>query len=299
MGMVFYLEEYDWILLSKIGEGKTMSQVSEELFITQPALSYRINKIEKNFGSTLFFRSNKGIKANQQGEYLIAYANRMLDELKLIKEQVLSLGTEIKGKLYIGASNAIAQYVLPNLLGKFLKVFPDVEPHVITGFSPYLIDLLSKEKIHIAFLRENMKWIHYKKLLTEENIYIISKNIVQINELPQLPRIDYKTNQSLKKVIDTWWLNNFKLSPNITTVVDNADVCLEFIKSDLGYGILTELGLSKESSLSRIPLKYPKGNNIQRETWLYGSKYSEHYSPVKSFLHFMQEEQVFKGSYEF
>lgn len=291
---VFTVEERDWIMLTKIGEGKNISQVSEELFITQPALTYRINKIESEFGTKLFIRGNKGLKPNHQGEYVIQYAEKMLKELQNTREEVLSMSSLVKGKIYIGASNAIAQYILPNLLSKFLKLFPEVEPHVLTGFSPYLTDLLINEKIHVAFLREDLEWLHFKQFLTKETIYLVSHEQVEIENLPMLPRINYKTNQSLKSLIDVWWSKSFQKPPNITMEVDNGDVCLEIVRAGLGYAFLTELGLSKEKSLWRAPLTNHLGEPLQRETWLYGSKESENYYTVKAFLNFIQEEGVFR-----
>lgn len=292
------MEEFDWILLSKIGDGQTISQVSNELFISQPALTYRINKIEKEFGSKLFIRGNKGIKVNHQGEYVINYARRMLEELNYAKEQVLSLGSQIKGKLNIGASNAVAQYILPKLLTKFLKKYPEVEPYVLTGFSPYLIDSLAKDKIHLAFLREDIEWQHFKKLLTKEAIYLVSKNEIDMDSLPQVPRIDYQTNQSLKTIIDGWWSRNFQSAPNVTMVVDNADVCLEFVHAGLGYSILTELGLSKVNSLNKLAITNCLGEFIHRETWLYGSKTSDQYFTVRAFLDFIKAETIYGSKKE-
>ncbi|GEN81868.1 putative HTH-type transcriptional regulator YraN [Sporosarcina luteola] len=288
------MEERDWILLTKIGEGKNISQVSEELFITQPALTYRVNKIENEFGAKLFIRGNKGIKPNHQGEYVIRYAERMIKELQNAREEVLSMSSRIKGKIYIGASNAVAQYVLPDLLSKFLKKYPEVEPHVLTGFSPYLTDLLINEKIHVAFLREDLEWLHFKKFLTKETIYLVNKEEVEIENLPLLPRINYKTNQSLKSMIDVWWSKSFQKPPYITMEVDNGDVCLEIVRAGLGYAILTELGLSKEKHLWRKPMTNHLGEPLQRETWLYGSKESDKYYTVKAFMDFIDEEDMFQ-----
>lgn len=289
------MEERDWILLMKLGEGKNISQISEELFITQPALTYRINKIENEFGTKLFIRSNKGLKPNQQGAYVIQYAGQMLKDLQHTKEHVLSMSSHVKGTINIGASNAIAQYILPNLLSKFLNRYPEVEPHVLTGFSPYLTDLLINEKIHVAFLREDLEWLHYKKFLTKEAIYLVSKEPVEIENLPSLPRINYKTNQSLKSLMDVWWSKHFQKPPYITMEVDNGDVCLEIVRAGLGYAFLTELGLSKEKNLWRMPLVNHLSEPLERETWLYGSKASENYYTVKAFLDFIQEEGTITG----
>lgn len=284
------IEERDWIILNKIGEGKNISQVSEEMFISQPALTYRINKIESFFGTKLFIRGNKGVKPNNQGEYIIEYAQRMLKELKIVKEEVTSMSSLIKGKLYIGASNAVAQYVLPNLLAKFVNRYPDVEPHVMTGFSPYLIDLLNNEKIHVAFLRENLEWNHFKSLLSKENIYLVSNEPIETSNLPNLPRINYKTNQSLKTSLDFWWSQNFQKPPIITMEVDNAEVCIEFVRAGLGYAILTELGLTKEKEICRVPLIDKDHKPLQRETWIYGSKEANNFFTVEVFLNFIKEE---------
>lgn len=286
---MFYLEERDWIILLKIGEGKNISQVSEELFISQPALTYRINKIENFFGTRLFIRGNKGIKPTNQGEFIIDYAERMIAELKRVKEEVTSMSSIIKGKLYIGASTAVAQYVLPDLLSRFVSRYPEVEPHVLTGFSPYLTDLLINEKIHIAFLRDNLEWEHDKRLLSTEGIYLVSKNPLDLDELPKLPRINYKTNQSLKSMIDLWWSQHFQKPPNVTMEVDNAEVCLEMVRAGLGYSIITELGLKNQQELCKLPLLDRQSNPLKRNTWIYSSKAAKEFYTVQVFREFLIE----------
>src|SRR5699024_8625742 len=202
------MDEQDLNLLVLIGEGKKLKEIADELFITHPSLTYRLNKIEDRFSVKLFIRDNKGIRVTPQGEYLINYAENLTKEFKSIQEKLFTLSDKVEGSLNIGASHAIARHILPSLLKDFLFYYPDVEPYVTTGYTPELTDMLIKEKIHIAFLRENIEWRYSKKFIRSENVYIVSKQKINLNELTKLPRIEYTTNRSLKLLIDQWWREN-------------------------------------------------------------------------------------------
>ena len=77
------------ILFSKY---KTLSRVAEELFISQPALTRSIQKIEKNFNTQLFNRTKNQIALNKNGEIAIKYAEKILKLLEDMKEEIYKIG---------------------------------------------------------------------------------------------------------------------------------------------------------------------------------------------------------------
>ncbi|GGK01574.1 putative HTH-type transcriptional regulator YraN [Lentibacillus kapialis] len=289
------MDERDWYLLSLIGKKASLSQISEELFISQPALSYRINKIEEFFGVDLLIRTNKGFQVTTEGEILIKYTNQHLENVNRIREDMYSIKDIIKGPLKIGASSAIAQYLLPPVLSKFHTVYKDVNLNLTTGFSPTLIENLIQNKIHIAFLREDIEWNSYKKLLASDGIYLVSRYPIQIANLPYLNRVEYKTNLSLRTIIDNWWSQHFKQRPVTSIIADNAEACKEMVRNELGYAILTGLTLNNQSDLSYVPLK-SNNEKLMRHTWIYATKEAMNYVTVRTFLDFLEQEvQPYQG----
>ncbi|GGE27724.1 putative HTH-type transcriptional regulator YraN [Pullulanibacillus camelliae] len=281
------MDERDWFILSMMDKERSISRLSEELFISQPALTYRINKIESFFGAQLFVRSNSGLHLTPQGDIAIRYAKHLTKDLKRIRENIYSMEEKVKGTIYIGSSTAIAQYYLPDLLSKFIQLYPEVDFNVVTGLSSPLVSSLTRNDIHIAFLREDMEWAPYKHLLTKENIYLVSKEPVDFKDLPHLSRINYRTNPSLKSLIDQWWTNYFQVPPKIAMDVDTAETCIEFVRAGLGYSILTGSCLKSEHDLCCVPLLNKKGIPLKRLAWMYCTKEAVSYLAVRTFLEFV------------
>ena len=283
------MDERDWYLLSLIGEYKSLSKVSEELFISQPALSYRLNKVESYFDSKLFIRTNRGLQITPQGKVITDYAKQYIQSLNSIKEELYTMENNVKGTLNISASGAVAQYLLPSLLAKFHTLYPDVDLNLETGFSPTLIEGLMQHRVHVTFLREELDISSYKKRLATDGIYLVSNEPVNIADLPKLNRVEYKTNVSLKLQLDSWWTQNFKESPTISMVVDNAEACKEMVRHGLGYAILTGLTLNNQEDLHLVHLE-SNGKKMNRNTWIYATEEAMDYITVRTFLNFIETE---------
>ncbi len=281
------MDERDWILLSLIGQDKSLSEIAEELYISQPALSYRIKKIESYFNTELVKRNNRRLQVTPQGAEAIKFANLYLTKIDNLRQNIVSIGNKPQGALIIGASSAIAEYMLPTILSEYSALYPDVELNLVTGFSDYLIGLLRENKIHVAFLREDIEWVFYKRKISSEDIYLVSKDPIDIKELPNLSRVTFKTNPSLQEIISNWWDRNFTTPPYITMTVDNAGACKEIIKTGLGYSIMPDLTLGDTNALQKVPLFKNEKEQLKRHTWIYGSSHAEEYITSKSFLEYV------------
>ncbi len=285
------MDDLDWRIMSLISSTKSLARIADELFLSQPALTYRIRKIEKYFESELIQRTNKGFKITEQGKIVADYAMSHLSNVKQIHEDIYSIENKVKGPLNIGASSAIAQYLLPSLLSDFLSYNNEVIVDLVTGFSPYLIDQLNTNQIHIAFLREDIEWTKHKKHLASDGIYLVSKEPTELDNLPKMTRVNYKTNLSLKYLIDNWWKNNFNRPPKSIIEVDNAEACKEVVRSGLGYSILTGLTLNNQNDLYCVPLSNDR-LDLKRNIWMYATEDAMKYVTVKSFWNFIDSQKT-------
>src|SRR5699024_12226287 len=87
-----------------------------------------------------------------------------------------------------------------------------------TGFSAELMKSLANNYVHLVILREDIEWPYYKKNISSSRISIFSKTPIDFFQLPNLPRINYKTNPSLHTTIEKWWKNNFNTPSNIIKI---------------------------------------------------------------------------------
>lgn len=286
------MNEKDWILLQLLYEHQNITKTAELLYVSQPSVSYRIQQLEKEFGITIMQRGRRGIEFTPQGEYLAKYAKEMLDQLQKTKEVLLSMNNKISGTLKIGTASSIARYKLPTMLKEFHTRYPEVEFKVTSNRSSELTHSVYKQEVHIGFMRGDYDWPEEKQLIMTENIWIVSKKEIAIDDLPLLPRITYKTDWSLENLIDKWWKETFSKPPTITMEVDHMETCKEMVLSGLGYAIIPAIVLADHEELFQIQLKSKQGEPILRRSWMIYRKESLHISFIKAFVDFISHTKL-------
>src|SRR5699024_4381303 len=166
-----------------------------------------IKKIEVFFNEKLFYRNKLGLYPTPQGEKVIQYAKKTVNDMEKLQENIKSLSNKTSGTIRIGIIRALSMYLLPELLSSFLNKYPDVNINIVTGFSAELMKSLANNYVHLVILREDIEWPYYKKNISSSRISIFSKTPIDFFQLPNLPRINYKTNPSLQTIIEKWWKN--------------------------------------------------------------------------------------------
>jgi DNA-binding transcriptional LysR family regulator len=279
------VEEKDWLMLKTLYEEKNITKAAELLYISQPAITYRLQQLEKEFGTKVVSRGKKGVEFTSQGECLVNYAEKMLLELQKTREMVQNMNNKVKGTLRLGSSNNFARYRLPLLLKQFVEFYPEVEINVKTGWSHELLNSLYKDVIHIGIIRGDHNWQEQTHLLFKEPLCVASNYRISLDDLPDLPRINYQTDLHLMQTIKHWWHKKFTRPPLITMEVDRIETCIELVKNGLGYAIIPSIGLNEQDSLF-TEICSVDNNTIVRESWLLCRDASLELSVVKAFVDF-------------
>lgn len=293
------MDEKDWLLLQSLGKEKSLTRAAERMYMTQPALTYRLQQLEKRFGVPLIAKHGKGIRFTQEGEYLAAYANKMIAELRNTKDHIINMQQEVQGTLRIGASIYFGQYELPLIIKKFLELYPKVQVQVDTGFSSEIFDMLLQEEIQVGIIRGEFQWLDQKCLIQEENICLISTEELDLDELPSLPRINYRAPKlalklgdqmsfSLSHAIDQWWHERYQEPPTITMQVDSYETCKEMAKFGLGYTIIPRVFVRPHENLYTVDLTLKDGQPIKRRTWMLYREATLQFDVVERFVAFLQ-----------
>jgi DNA-binding transcriptional LysR family regulator len=284
------MNEQDWKILKVLYENKNITQTAKKLYISQPALTFRLQQIEAEFGLKIAHRDRgrRGVEFTTQGERLARYAKEMLLQLRQMKDLLWNAEASVKGTLRLGVSNMFAFCVLPGILKRFKSQYPDIDFNMTTGWSSPIVHSLVQQDVHVGIVRGDYNWPDQKKLLMEEPLLVVSKKKIELDELPSLPRIDYKTDALLKDTVDNWWLEKYQQAPFISMQVDKWEICKELVVNGLGYAILPGLSVRNNSNLFTIPL-ISKGNApVIRKTWLLYRKESLKVSITKLFIDFLK-----------
>ncbi|MDH5778224.1 MAG: LysR family transcriptional regulator, partial [Gammaproteobacteria bacterium] len=110
-----------------VAETGSFSQTSEQLFLTQPAISKRIAALEDELGTSLFDRIGRSVSLTEAGQALLPRAHKILLEVEDSRRAISNLSGNISGKLSIGTSHHIGLHRLPPVLRQFNIAYPDVE----------------------------------------------------------------------------------------------------------------------------------------------------------------------------
>lgn len=288
-GLEDCMDERDWEILTTVAEERSISRAAERLFLSQPAISYRLRRIEDDFGAKIAYRTPSGVVLTPQGEHLVSYAREMQLSLKKTKERILSMSDKVCGPLRIGSSAIFANYELPELLRGFLERNPDVEIFLKTDKSRQIARMLDREEVSVAIVRGDYPWSEVRHQLREEPICLVSRTRISMAELPEKPRIIYGTDTSLQEMVDAWWRETFIKPSFVSMEVDTMDTCRRMVRQDLGWAVLSFAGLSEFDNLYTENLHWADGSPLLRRTWVYCHKASMELPAVRAFVEYLAQ----------
>lgn len=107
-------------VFQSVAKNLSFTKASQELFVSQPAITKHIQELETYYQARLFERQGSKISLTDAGELLLKHSEKILDDYKQLEYEMHLLHNEYIGELRLGASTTIAQYVLPPLLGNFI-----------------------------------------------------------------------------------------------------------------------------------------------------------------------------------
>ena len=281
------MEKRDWLILKTVFEEKSLTKAAEQLFLSQPALTYRLQQIEKELKADLFLRGRRGVAFTEKGEYVAKYAEKMLRELEKMERGLKHFDNKVSGILRLGVSRSYAFYELSNVLKDFHENHPEVKFNVHSGLNLDLINTIYKQDVHIGIIRGDHHWPNQKLELKKEHIYIISKDPFEFNNLPSMPRIFYKTDPALNMVIDNWWKSYFEEPPLYTMEVDNMEIAKKMTQNGLGYSIVPGITFEANDRLNKMVLMDEKKEPITWTTWLIYLKETLKINAVREFINFI------------
>ncbi|KQL54814.1 LysR family transcriptional regulator [Heyndrickxia shackletonii] len=274
-------------LLAVLAQEMNMRKAAERLFVSQPALSQRLQNIEKQWGTKLFIRTQKGLTLTPSGELVIRLANEVLEKEEKVREELQSLDSKVHGTLKIACASIVGQNWLPKVLKSFVDQYPLAKISLITGWSSEILKSLYEDEVHIGILRGSTDWKGPKIHLFEDTLYLVDKEIEKIEDVlkTERPFIQFKSDSNYYQEIQDWWHREFQTTPKNTIVVDQIETCKQMTFNGIGYAILPAITLNESAKdMKKIPLKGGHDQRLKRDTWLLGYESAFELKQVQAFI---------------
>ena len=247
-----------------------ISKAAKELYISQPAISKSIQKLEESVGCKLFSRSSRGVVLTDEGKLLYEHVSEAFETLTMGEEKLkrsIELGV---GHLKIGVSSTLCKYLLLPYLKEFIRQNPHISISISCQSTNDTLKLLEDNKIDIGLIGkpENLKNIHFDFLEEIEDIFVAAKDYLRnlkargiqkdhILQSSTLMLLD-KNNMTRQYIDDYLQENQIIIKDSID--ISDMDLLIDFARIGVGVACVIKNFVREDlenGTLMEIPLGFP------------------------------------------
>ena len=263
-------------VFQSVAKNLSFTKASQELYVSQPAISKHIQELEACYQTRLFDRQGNKISLTEAGKLLLEHSERILDAYKQLEYEMHLLNDEYTGELKLGASTTISQYVLPHFLGNFIRKFPQVNLSVLNGNSRFIETALQENRIDLGLVEGILRLPHlkYTTFLKDEIVVVMntkSKLVVSDEITPQelinLPLVLRERGSGTLDVIERALLKHqIKLtSLNVLMYLGSTESIKLFLENTDCLGIVSVRSVTKELADGTLRIIEVKDMPMNRE----------------------------------
>lgn len=232
-----------------------ITKASQELLISQPAVTKSIKKLEDALGGQLFVRTKKGVNLTNEGKEIYYYIKNAIEYINNAENKFTNLKQLSTGNIKIGVSTTLAKNFLMPYLNKFHTLYPNIKIEINNSLTTDLIDYLRKGTIDIVFLNlpyEEKNDVIITPVKEIHDCFIVGNNysnlknkVLDMNDLNNYPLILQRKGSNTRTFLD-----NFMKEKNIT-LNSNMDIAsynlmTELVKIGFGIGFATREYINNE-----------------------------------------------------
>ena len=230
-----------------VAQTGSISSASKRLFISQPAVSKAIKQLEDELGTTLFFRSSKGVSLTEDGELLYSHIQSAFNEInagELLLRSRKELGV---GRIRFGASNTLCKYILLPRLQKYVRKNPHISISINCQSSLHTRALIDSRDIDIGLIAtpDSQRGLKLYSAGSIHDTFVASpgyiKNLLlrentNMHNLFQGANLMLLTRDNVTRTYVDSYLNDMLLSQTTLMEIGSMDLLIEFAKTGLGIG---------------------------------------------------------------
>ncbi len=283
------MKNIDWKILSVLYEKRSITKAASALFMTQSALTKRLQSIESEWNRQLVERTSRGVVFTDDGKYLVQKANIILDFLQEIEDHFADRPSKTES-LKIGVPNSFAKRHLPKLLAAYQKSGSNLYIKTISNSSDVILKNLIDDTIDIGLVCGDFPYLGDQICLFNEELYIVAPKETTLDSLEHMPLIETFYNPMVRMIINQWWKGQFGSSPHEKQQVPYFDIAIEMAEN--GLGICFVFGNDwkiDETKLKLIPAYDQDGNPVSRKVSMLISDRCYKSEEISGFIRFVEE----------
>ena len=135
-----------------IAREQSITRAAESLFVSQPTLSRQMKELEDALGVQLFVRGKRQTLLTEEGVYLRARAQEMMQIMEKTEATLKNSGSVIAGDIYVGYGETPAVAMLMDVYGEIQKEHPDIHLHIYSGNAENILERMDKGILDVGLL---------------------------------------------------------------------------------------------------------------------------------------------------
>ena len=231
-----------------VAKAGNVSKASEQLYVTQPAVSRAIKQLEDEMGCQLFFRTSKGVVLTQEGVVLFQHIEQAFNFIFSGERKISAFKSLKIGEVKIGASDTLCKYYLAPYLKLFKTYFPDIKVVVTCPNTPEIVRLLKSGKIDFGLVNMPLEdeQLDFKHIMNIQDCFVagpkykhLSGTKRHIKEIADYPMLLLEKTSNTRQYIDKYF-ETYSLTVTPDFEFPNIDLLKHFAKYDFGIACVME-----------------------------------------------------------
>lgn len=257
------------LYIKAVAQYCSITKAAEQLYIAQPSLTQALHRIEKDYGASLFYRGRNGLQLTEAGKTYLESAAEIEQLYKNMRYEISGISGVLRGSIHIGTTMFQGGLLLPELLLRYRKKYPEVELKLMETSSAQLEELISAGKLDLGIMHRPFRNhnLSYLSLFREEFYLAVSQNdtdylalsgkniplpVMTAEILRQKPLIMLTANQRVRQIADNI-CSAADVSPQIIFSTSSLETALSMASKGLGTAFVPA---SFSRYFGRFPLSF-------------------------------------------
>jgi len=247
-----------------VADEGSFSRAAAKVRVAQPSLSQQIRKLEAEVGQPLFDRLPRSVVLTEAGRCLIDYARQILASIGDARRSIDELKDEVSGRLAVGAIPTIAPYILPELVGKFQKHYPEVSLEIVEDVTDGITRRVEAGELDVALastcqqsptLRRESLGNEPLLALVPEGHPLAKKALVELDDLKSQRFLLLHEMHCLSQQVHHL-LESRRLRPEIALAGSQLGTIANMVAAEIGVSIVPQMMVKHRATSGCVSLPF-------------------------------------------
>ncbi|CAH1208499.1 MULTISPECIES: selenium metabolism-associated LysR family transcriptional regulator [Paenibacillus] len=284
-----------------VAERGSFSAAAQALHMTQPAVTMQIQSLEDYFGIKLLHRSTKKLELSEAGLTLLPYAKRSVELVRQTDEAMSAFTEKLQGRLQLGASLTIGEYVLPRMLGPFAKKYPDTSIVMKVMNTAQIMEDILKHQLDLGLIEAPVQHpdMVVETVMQDELKLVVpaghalDRGEVELEEVLTYPFVLREKGSGTRQVMEDELLKRDIDARHIHVVMElgSTGAVKSAVEAGVGITMLSPSSVQHELALGLVRIVDIRGLEFKRQFYAIHLKSSLPPLPAIAFLNYLRHQE--------